>query len=293
MDVVLLITAAAFQGGFCVAGALYARKTRAYNPFLYTACIAFAALIFFVCYNGFCFRYDPYTVKMALAFSVSYIICSIAEVYSVKTGPVAISSIFFSLSLLIPTFFGVFFWRETIGLPFWIGIALVCGAVVLMYAEPPKKEAKKETPATVQISAKWVLYVLLAFAGNGICSVLQTYHQKTGGVDYKSEFMIIAMAVVVVCNLAISLATKQKIVQQMKTAYIGLLAGVMNAVLNLAVMLLSSGGVIPQSIFFPVISIGSMVLVYGASIVLFKEKLSLFQNIGVVLGVAAIVLLQL
>ncbi len=293
MDILLLLAATFFNGGVSVAGALYARKTKSYNPFLYTACCALASCIFFIVYNGFRFRYDAYTMKLALLFALAYLICGVTGLYKAKTGPITIGNIFSSLSTMIPTFFGIIFWKESASWSFWTGIVFVCLSMVFMCLKPQAKNENEKTDATLRITPKWMVFVLIAFLSNGACAVIQTFHQKTGGADYKAEFMIIAMAVVVVTNLAISMATRQKIVTQLKHAYLGVIAGVMNAVVNLAVMLLTAYGLIPQSIFFPVISIGSMAVVYLSSLILFKEKLNLLQNLGVLFGVVAIVLLQL
>ncbi len=287
MDVLLLALAAVFSGGFNIMGAVYARKVKKGDSFVYSAGVSLASFLFFTCYNGVRFTFDPYTLKMGFFFAIAYFACIVGQLYAVKTGPIAISSIFFSLSLLIPTFFGVFFWNEQIGTTFVIGILLVCASVVFMYLKKP--EGNK-----ARVNGKWVLYVIVACAANGMCSVIQTYHQKTGGEPFKAEFMMTAMAVVALGNIiAACLSQGKGVLYQLKGAPVALTGGLMNAVLNLFVMLLASRGVIGQSVFFPVISVGSMALVYLASVFLFREKLSRWQNIGVLLGAAAIVLLQL
>ncbi len=287
MDIAILALSAMFSGGFCIMGALYARKVRDGNQFIYTACVSLASFLFFTCYNGFQFHFDAYTLRMAFFFAISYCACVVGELYSVKYGPIALSSIFFSLSLMIPTFFGVIFWGESIGVTFFIGILLVCASIVFMCL-------KESDEPQVKITGKWIGFVLLACIPNGLCSILQTYHQKTGGEPFKSEFMMIAMAIVATSNIIAACLTQGRgVLRQFKNGWIAFAGGVMNAVLNLGVMLLASRGVIGQSIFFPVISVGSMALVYVASLLIFHEKLSKWQNIGVALGVAAIVLLQM
>ena len=47
------------------------------------------------------------------------------------------------------------------------------------------------------------------------------------------------------------------------------------------------------SLMFPLISAGGIILTYIVSRFAYKEKLSLNQNIGVVLGVAAVIFLNL
>ena len=49
-------------------------------------------------------------------------------------------------------------------------------------------------------------------------------------------------------------------------------------------------GVLPSALYFPIINGGVIVLVAVASVVLFKEKLSVKQIIGLILGVVCIML---
>lgn len=64
-------------------------------------------------------------------------------------------------------------------------------------------------------------------------------------------------------------------------------------ILILCGAILASTGVSLANAFYPVLSVGALALVCIASIVIFKEKFSVVQYIGIVLGVVAIVLLQL
>ena len=69
------------------------------------------------------------------------------------------------------------------------------------------------------------------------------------------------------------------------------LCGLANGIVNLFVML--AAPLIPNSIMFPIISAGGIVLTWVISVFLYREKLSIKQNIGMVLGVASIVFLNL
>ena len=69
------------------------------------------------------------------------------------------------------------------------------------------------------------------------------------------------------------------------------LCGVANGVVNLLVMVASL--TIEKSVMFPLISAGGIVLTWIISVFLYKEKLSMKQNIGLVLGIVSIVFLNL
>ncbi len=268
-----------------ISKAVYCRNGKN-SPFLFTAFGAFFSGLFFVVYNKFQFNIDKHTVIMAILFSVCYLVCDVTGLLAIKRGSISLTSMFSSFSLLLPTLFGIVYWKESANPMFWIGILLFCISIVLVNINPKEKS---------KTNFIWLIFVVFTFFSNGGCSILQTYHQKTGGADFKAEFMIIAMAFVFVSNAVISLFTlkKEVVTYSKRAAFWSLLYGVLNAGVNLGIMELSSGGIIKQSIFFPVISVGSLVLVMLTSVVLFKEELTKIQYAGVAVGIVSIVLLQI
>jgi multidrug transporter EmrE-like cation transporter len=71
-----------------------------------------------------------------------------------------------------------------------------------------------------------------------------------------------------------------------------MLCGAANGAVNLFVILLSTNKMNP-SLMFPLISAGGIVITSLVSIFVYKEKLSLLQYIGVVMGIGAIVFMNL
>lgn len=69
------------------------------------------------------------------------------------------------------------------------------------------------------------------------------------------------------------------------------MCGAANGLVNLFVIILS--GRMPVSVMFPVISAGGIVAAALVSVFLYKEKLSLYQKIGMFLGTLAIVALNI
>ena len=70
------------------------------------------------------------------------------------------------------------------------------------------------------------------------------------------------------------------------------LNGIANALVNLLVMVLVSKGM-AASIMFPVISGGGIVLTTLVAIFIYKEKLSVNQYIGLLLGTVSVVLMNI
>ena len=73
--------------------------------------------------------------------------------------------------------------------------------------------------------------------------------------------------------------------------YLMVLCGVANGAVNLFVMLLATR--MNASLMFPIMSAGGIVLTWGVSRFLYKEKLTLTQNLALVFGISAVVLMNL
>jgi len=69
------------------------------------------------------------------------------------------------------------------------------------------------------------------------------------------------------------------------------LCGLANGIVNLFTMILSN--TMPASVMFPLISGGGIILSTIVSIVLYKEKLNTYQFIGLLMGIASVVFLNL
>lgn len=69
-----------------------------------------------------------------------------------------------------------------------------------------------------------------------------------------------------------------------------IICGLANGLTNLFVLLLAK---YPASIVFPVISAGGILATALVGILIYKEKLSTMQTIGMILGTASIILLNI
>ena len=75
------------------------------------------------------------------------------------------------------------------------------------------------------------------------------------------------------------------------TAIVGVVSGICVAACNAINLFLSEK--MPSAVLFPILDGGSLVIVVVASMIIFREKLSLKQWIGIILGGVAVLLLCL
>ncbi len=284
MDILLLLLVTVGVSTQSVAQKAYNMKVKgsAYCFTLGSAC--FALPVFLLSSGGnLCFNAD--TALWSVLFAAAYSTGLIASLHAIRTGPLSLTSLFLSFSLVIPTLIGLIFLGEPVSEWLIIGIVLLFASLVLVNIE--KKTEKRN------ITLKWGVCALLAFVGNGACSTLQKLQQLSSGGQYKSELMILALLITVTVMATLSGVTERKNAPSKLKGGLPYYAvcGLANGFVNYLVLVLSNR--MDASVMFPVISAGGVVLAALVAIFLYKEKLQLQQWIGILLGTLAIIALNL
>lgn len=132
---------------------------------------------------------------------------------------------------------------------------------------------------------------ILSF-GNGMCSVIQKMQQVAYNGGYKNEFMIIALAAVVILLSILVLVKERREIKIYAQAgwHIAFACGIANGIVNLLVMILSA--MMPVSVMFPMISAGGIIITYLISRFFYKEKLTKDQFVGFLVGITSIVFMS-
>lgn len=265
-------------------------KKIAGGTFTFTSLSILFALTVFIAiavFNG-TFSFNSEILPYAIGFAVAYGSASIGSFLAIGTGPLSITSLIVQYSLIIPTIYGLITGDKPS--PYlYIGLGLLFVSLFLVNIEKKGEEKK--------ISFKWIIFLLLAFFGNGLCSTVQKAQQDVFVTEqnpdgYKSEFMIIALAVSFIA-IAVSalIFERQDLGAKIKTgAHWYIICGLANGLVNLFVIMLAK---YDASIVFPVISAGGIVTSALAGIFIYKEKLSAMQILGMILGTSSIVFLNL
>ena len=185
-------------------------------------------------------------------------------------------------SLTIPTFYGIIFLEEPVGIMLLMGITVL---LISLFLINMKKEDKLFSPI-------WFLFMSMAFMGNGGCSVIQKMEQLAFEGAYKNEFMFVAALFSMLLTFVIWLIDgKQKKAELKETAPFGVLNGIAVGALNLSIMFLT--GLLPNAILFPSISAGGIVLAFLIATFVYKEKLTKLQLLGYGAGLVSVILLNL
>ncbi|MBE6644672.1 MAG: hypothetical protein E7612_04740 [Ruminococcaceae bacterium] len=261
----------------------YSNKAEGRGVQIFGAVSVLFACLFFLFTSGFKLNFTADVLPYTLGFALSYGAATVTSFLSIKLGSLSLTSLISSYSLIIPTFFGLFFLDEEASVFFFIGLFLLLVSLFLI-------NCKK---SDVKITLGWLVSVLIAFFSNGICSLCQNLQQRTFAGQYKNEFMIVALGSVFLTLLICSLFTERSDVAfcLKRGSHLMAMCGIANGLVNLFVMILATR--MNASIMFPVISAGGIILSWSVSRFLYEERLAAKQNLALVSGIAAVVFMNL
>ena len=179
-------------------------------------------------------------------------------------------------SMIIPTLSGVFF-GETFSLP---RLCVVFVMILFIYLSMDKG-------SDMRLNKLWLIYCLLAFVFQGGIGVLQKIHQSSLHKNETGVFLLTAF----ICSLIYSCIRTKKSFSELnfskKHLCFALLCGICTFGMNYLNLKLS--GILPSQLFFPIINGSAIILSSVASVLIFKEKLSKKQLIGLCGGMISLV----
>lgn len=219
--------------------------------------------------------------------SMFIIIFNLISVTTVKYG-VSTASVAMKLGLVFPVLLAFTVYDEQFN---WLklgGIIFAFAAVVL--------SSLKEEGKSVDHKAHFAYLPLIVFIGSGACDSLTQYANKkyigTNGMEEFSLFLFVAAGIVGASTFIFQLVTG-------RTSFSGksLIAGVLLGIANyfsflfiLKALATISWG---SSVVFPISNLGTVAVASVAGLVIFKERLSKLNLLGLAFAVVSIVLIIL
>ena len=288
MPYIYLISSVFFGASSSILGAFYNKKnngkksaTELYNALL-LSCVALFWLVAFLFDGTFDWKVLPYSIL----FAVCYTICNVGLINALKIGSVALTSLILQLSLIGVSAWGFLFWDAKFTPLIAFGLILVVIALWLCLYTGKKSEDR--------FSWKWLIFTLMAFAGNAGCSIVQKTQQMQFNGQYGNFLMMIAIAIsAIICIFIYLCSDKTDFAVTAKTSwYFPVSAGICNALLNLFVIFLATSELSP-SLIYPVLAIGGLMLTTTCSALIFKEKMRWWQWLGIGLGIISVGILSL
>ncbi len=225
-------------------------------------------------------RLSLYTTVVAVLFGVVTALYNLYRMKALAVGPMHVTLLIVTASMIIPTLSGVFFgeafnpWKLVV-------VVLLLGFIYLSMHQV----------GGTKITGKWMVYVGLAFLFCGLIGVLQKVHQSSAHKDEIGGFLFVSFlfsAVFFVFRMKGHVKTTQL---GKRTSFIAVVCGLCAFAMNYINLKLA--GQLPSQLFFPLVNGSAIVLTSVLSVVLFKEQLTKRQTVGLVGGIGALIALCL
>lgn len=202
-----------------------------------------------------------------------------------RIGPYGLTRLISTFSLLFTIFYGIFFLDETPGFTTYIGIIAILSALILINYK------KKDGDDEKSVSLKWFICIMISTVANGFIGILTKMQQIRFNASCDNEFQIISIG-----GSCVLLAVLGCILDRDKLPYIlkhgtlyGLCAGICNGAKNFLTLVIYT--LLPLSILSPMKTGLNMIATFIMALLFYKEKYTKMQWVGVLLGVAAVILL--
>lgn len=210
---------------------------------------------------------------------------------ALKYGSFGISKMLMTFVAVFPIVYGLAFLKEEASAFTYVGICLAFAAVFLTnYTGKQKSEAMVD-------SKKWAFYMVLNILCNGGIAIITRMQQIKFVAQCDNEFLILSLGLSFLILFGLGIyqdvirekRTLKEIVKDDLLYSVGV--GATNGLNNLT--LVNAYRFVALSVATPLKSGIGIVLSFLASVLIFKEKFGKIQFIGMVVSVAALILLQL
>jgi len=192
----------------------------------------------------------------------------------------AITSSMIQLAVLIPIGVSVFFYGETISSIQLLGIILAVSSLPLLAVKPMEK---------LELDREIIPMILVTITVVGF-SQLSSKILVQSGLEAQNNYFF--LAIFSSAALLVSpLAWRNRKGIRKRDSIFGFGVGMFNVASNR--FLLMALTTLPGAVVFPVSSAGSLLLVTISAIILFKEKVSRVNLVGILLTLSAVVLINL
>ena len=217
------------------------------------------------------------TVILGLISGAFYMGSFILYQHNIYRNGVLMSSTFMKLGVLVPTTLAIIAFGERPGVLQVIGICLAIAAIIIVNGGSGE---------SATVTAPKALILLLLVGGSG--DAMSKFYEELGRPEFSSQYLLYTFAVALVLCALTALLRGQRLTRS--DLLFGCLVGVPNY--YSARFLLLSLADVPAVIAYPVFSVGTIILVGIAGVLVFHEKMSARQWAGVAIVIAAMVLLN-
>ena len=211
---------------------------------------------------------------------------SLCSIKALRGGTIVLNSIFSTAGLIIPCILGIFLFNEPLSV-----IQIFCIVAVLVSTVMLIDSSKKISGS---FSLKTLLYLLCSMFSNGMvmfCQKLFGMLQPDGNVSLFSMLTFLIPSVVLVASLIFlpKEKTDTNPFPKKLVLYAVYLAFAVFIIQQLVTMLTP---VLPSAVLFTLVNGGATVIAAIVGALMYKEKITIKSATGIVLGIAALVIIK-
>lgn len=206
---------------------------------------------------------------------------------AMKSGTVALTSLFGTAGILVPCIAGIFLFGQPMSWGQWGGIALFFVAAYLLIGSSAKIYSG--------FPLKTFLFLVGAMLSNGFTMLAQqmfTFYVPNGEVSVFSFLSFGVVGVLLLILACIRTKGEQKVQYKLSPKLL-----VLGAVSSVAVFIINqlatlSTSLVPPAILFGFINGGSTIIAAIVAAVCFREKLTLRTIFGIAIGVISLIIIK-
>lgn len=216
------------------------------------------------------------TILLAAASGILYLAGFVLMQWNIPRNGVTLTATFMKLGVIVPTLVSILVFGEEPRLTQLIGVVLAIAAIFLINGRGEKGVG----------SILGLIGVLLAGGGG---DVMAKVFDETAPAELENQYLLYIFIIAFVLCVALCIANGQK--PSRADVLFGLAIGIPNY--YSARFLLRSISTIPAMVAYPSFSVGTIIVVSLAGMLLFKEKLDRRKMIALCVILAALVLLNI
>lgn len=232
------------------------------------------------------FRGFPSASVYLPAFLYALLCVAFQMVYAMAfhVGPVGLTTVFSCFSLVIPMLVGLMFYQETVSAWNLAGLLLLAFPLILL----PKRDGKAA-------SKRWFFFAILTLLTSGLANASVMILSRSAFSDYDKQMFVLISDVfcIPVCFGLAAILRRGRTFERPTLSFFCKVVP-MGVALGFHTLLTSAAlRQIPSVVYYPIVNILTITLAVASDYVLYREKLTKRQVIGLIFGAACIVLLNL
>lgn len=234
-----------------------------------------------ISFNGI----SKFTVICSIFYGIILVAALWCYTLALSQGKTAVCATIYSFGFIVPTLSGTLFWNEKITVFGYLGIIILLPILIISGTSPKKQENKKT-------SKFFVIPLIIALLASGGLGIMQKIHQQSEYANQLNAFIFLSFIFAFTLSIILFLVLKKgEPPVQRKSITSSLIVGVIFSLCNIMNTYLA--GVLDSAVLFPLLNVGSILISLVLSIIIYKEKMDKRDIIVLILGIMAIVLVNL